>query len=153
MSEPSRPFPRRCGNCRQKAVSPTVLPRYEVKLSHDGRPYKLALLDLNAFRCENCSNISFDDESEDRISDALRSAAGLLQPAEIRSKREALGLTQKQLAAALRIAESTLSRWEGGGQIQQRAMDLLLRAYFDLGPFREYAGQPTPAAAEVAALA
>lgn len=149
MSEPIRPFPRRCGTCRQKTVHPAVLQRYQVELNHDGRTYPIDLCELPAYRCESCSNISFDDEADERISQALRTAAGLLQPAEIRAKREALGLTQKQLAASLRIAESTISRWESGAQIQQRAMDLLLRAYFDLGTLREYVGQPVAAAEEV----
>ena len=42
------------------------------------------------------------------------SATGLLRPSEIRSKREALGFKQKELAGYLRINESTLSRWETG---------------------------------------
>ena len=52
---------------------------------------------------------------------------------------------------------------ERGGQVQQRAMDLLLRAFFDVPEFREYLGcrggavasswpvPETPIAAEVVA--
>jgi DNA-binding transcriptional regulator YiaG len=57
------------------------------------------------------------------LSESLRDAAGLLSPEQIRQNREALRLTQKQLANLMRISESTLSRWETGGQIQQRCMD------------------------------
>jgi hypothetical protein len=34
------------------------------------------------------------------------------------------------LAAHLGVAKETVSRWETGGQIQQRGYDLLLRLYF-----------------------
>ena len=63
-------------------------------------------------------------------------------PAEIRQKREALGLIQKQLANALQISESTLSLWEAGAQIQQRSMDKFLRAFFDLEELRSYLSTP-----------
>jgi transcriptional regulator with XRE-family HTH domain len=49
-----------------------------------------------------------------------------------------LGLTQKELAERLQIAEATLCRWETGRQIQQRLSDLALRLYFDLPGVRQY---------------
>ena len=49
-------------------------------------------------------------------------------------------LTQKLLADHLGIAESTLSRWETGAQIQQRAFDKLLRLYFDVPEARRHLG-------------
>jgi putative zinc finger/helix-turn-helix YgiT family protein len=127
---------------------PTTLDEYRTSITHDGRPHEVVIKRFDVLKCSSCGNVALTEDGSDRVTDALRAAAGLLQPAEIRSKREALGLTQKQLAAAIRIAESTLSRWESGAQIQQRAMDLLLRAYFDLGPFREYTRQTIAAPAE-----
>ena len=41
--------------------------------------------------------------------------------------REKLGLTQKQFANLLGVGEATVSRWETGAQIQQRALDRFLR--------------------------
>src|SRR5207237_5930376 len=52
-----------------------------------------------------------------KVSNALRAEAGLLTPEQIRRQREELGLTQKQLADALQVGESTLSRWETGGAL------------------------------------
>jgi putative zinc finger/helix-turn-helix YgiT family protein len=46
---------------------------------------------------------------------------------EIRQGREKLALTQKQFANLLGVGEATVSRWETGAQIQQRAMDRFLR--------------------------
>jgi hypothetical protein len=36
----------------------------------------------------------------------------------------------------LRIASATVSRWETGAQIQQRALDLLMRLFFGLSEVR-----------------
>jgi len=57
----------------------------------------------------------------------LRREARLLTPEEIREGREKLGLTQRQFANLLGVGEATVSRWETGAQIQQRAMDRFLR--------------------------
>ena len=70
----------------------------------------------------------------------LRSHAGLLHNKEIRARREALGLTQKALAGYLQVAEATLSRWETGAQIQQRAMDAFLRSFFESAHARDDPG-------------
>lgn len=133
-----KPFPWKCASCAQRAVGPETLATYTATLEHDGRSHEVGIRDLAAYRCGNCGDIVFDDAAEERLYDALREKVGLLAPAEIRARREGLGLTQKQMAAALRLSESTISRWETGGQIQQRAMDLLLRAFFDLPALRSY---------------
>jgi putative zinc finger/helix-turn-helix YgiT family protein len=52
---------------------------------------------------------------------------GRLAEADIRQGREKLGLTQRESADLLGVGEATISRWETGGQIQQRAMDRFLR--------------------------
>lgn len=131
-----KPFPWKCGQCHQKQVIGTSLPAYEIALDHDGRTYPLKMVDFQVARCENCGNIVLDDTANRQLVDALRTAAGLLHPKIIRQQREELGLTQKVLSTYLRVAESTLSRWESGAQIQQRSMDLLLRAYFYVEEFR-----------------
>jgi putative zinc finger/helix-turn-helix YgiT family protein len=135
-----KPFPWKCLHCRERTVSPAVLPSYEAEMEHDGRPYALTLTDFPVLQCSHCGEILLDDEANQRISDALRDKAGLLSPAEIRQKREALNLTQKQVAGFLQISDSTLSRWETGAQLQQRCMDRFLRSFFDLEALRDYLG-------------
>src|SRR5271155_1660255 len=124
------PTPTKCLICRERAVSPTTLASYAAEMEHDGRKYALTVADVPVLQCQNCGEIYLDVSANERLSDALRAAAGLLSPTEIREKREGLGLTQKQLASLLRIPEFTLSRWEAGAQIQQGSMDAFLRVIF-----------------------
>ena len=137
-----KPFPWKCGKCRERAVNPASLP-YSAELEHDGRKYQISVSDLDVARCEKCGTIVLEDAANRRLSDALRSAAGLLHPSEIRDRRESLGLKQKELANYLRISESTLSRWETGAQIQQRCMDWLLRGFYGVEEFRRFLGVPS----------
>ena len=122
---------RKCMSCRERSVSPTTLSTYSAELEHDGRKYAVTVNDFRVLRCQQCGAIVLDDSANESLSRALRREAGLLQPEEIHANRETLRLTQKQLAGYLRISESTLSRWETGAQIQQRAMDALLRVFFN----------------------
>jgi DNA-binding transcriptional regulator YiaG len=132
----------KCGKCGQRSVSPIALPCYRTFLEHDGRKYDVVVHNLEVAQCWNCHAVVLDDNANGRLSDALRNAAGLLLPSEIRAQREALGLTQKALAAYLLIAEATLSRWETGAQIQQRAMDAFLRVFFRSAEARCILGVP-----------
>jgi putative zinc finger/helix-turn-helix YgiT family protein len=107
-------------------------------MEHDGRPYTIRIPDLELLECDSCKTRMLTDESRKRLTYALRKEAGLLLPEEIRERRLALKLGQEQLAKSLKVAKETVSRWETGNQIQQRAMDLLLRLFFDLSEVRSY---------------
>lgn len=139
-----KPFPWKCGTCRQRGLAPAAID-YQTEVAHDGRAYTLVLAGLKVLRCDQCGAVVLDDEADERISRALRAEAGLLSPEEIRRGREALGLTQKQLAHSLQVGESTLSRWETGGQIQQRSLDRLMRIYFHVPEARRFV-EDTPIA-------
>lgn len=116
------------------------MPAYSKEMEHDSRKYQIELTNFPVLRCTHCGEVMLDDDASRMLSDALRTAAGLLLPSEIRERREGLGLTQRDLAGKLLVAESTLSRWETGAQIQQRSMDLLLRGYFQVPEFRSFVG-------------
>jgi putative zinc finger/helix-turn-helix YgiT family protein len=109
---------------------------YTVQFDHDGRKYQVTVPDLSVPRCAKCSAISLDEKADRQIDAAFRKQAGLLAPEEIRRQRTALKLTQEELAEAIGIASTTLSRWETGGQIQQRSLDKLLRLFFELPEVR-----------------
>jgi putative zinc finger/helix-turn-helix YgiT family protein len=132
-----KPFPWKCGTCRQRGLVPAVLD-YQTEITHDGRVYQLSLLALNVFRCEQCGAIVLDDEACKKITAALRVAAGLLSPEEIQRGRETLGLTQEQFARYLQVDQETLARWETGGQTPQHSMDRLLRIYFQVPEARHF---------------
>jgi putative zinc finger/helix-turn-helix YgiT family protein len=124
-----RNYPKRCGKCGQKRMELATVP-YTKTIEHDGRAYRVEISSLTVPRCANCQTISIDDEADRQISVAFRREARLLAPEEIRQGREKLGLTQKQFANLLGVGEATVSRWETGAQIQQRAMDRFLRVCF-----------------------
>jgi putative zinc finger/helix-turn-helix YgiT family protein len=131
--------PWKCRNCGEVKVCPVILD-YSTEMDHDGRTYHLNIPKLELSECEVCKNQTVPDASFERIVDALRLEAKLLTPAKIKGKRKRLGLTQEQLADCLGVAKETVCRWETGGQIQQRAMDKLLRAFFDVPQLRKYLG-------------
>jgi putative zinc finger/helix-turn-helix YgiT family protein len=125
----TRAFPKRCGKCGQSRMQLATVP-YAATIEHDGRAYRLEIPALTVPRCDNCQALSIDDEADRQISAAFRQVARLLAPEEIRQGREELRLTQKQFANLLGVGEATVSRWETGAQIQQRAMDRFLRVCF-----------------------
>jgi putative zinc finger/helix-turn-helix YgiT family protein len=122
----TRTYPKRCGKCGQKAMQLATV-AYATTIEHDGRAYRVEIPALTVPRCGNCQTISIDEEADRQISAAFRREARLMAPEEIRQGREQLGLTQKQFANLLGVGEATVSRWETGAQIQQRAMDRFLR--------------------------
>lgn len=133
-----KPFPWKCGTCRELEVRPETLVSYQAEMNHDGRAYQVEVADFQVLRCSHCSAIMLDEEAEERLSNALRAEIGLLLPSEIREGRESLGLKQKEMANLLEISEFTQSRWETGAQIQQRCMDRFLRAFFALSTLRDF---------------
>jgi len=132
-----KPFPWKCGSCLERALVPAVID-YQAEVGHDGWTYQITIPALHVFRCDRCGSIVLDDEANKKVSEALRQAAGLLSPEQVRRGREKLGLTQKQLAQVLQVHEATLSRWETGGQLQQRSMDRLMRLYFQVPEARRF---------------
>jgi putative zinc finger/helix-turn-helix YgiT family protein len=137
-----RPYPWKCRSCGVKALSPVTID-YPVTMEHDGRSYTFTVSSLQVLKCAACQEQVLPDESLTRIYDQLRVEAGLLSPTEIREKRKHLRLSQEELASQLGVAKETISRWETGGQIQQRGYDKLLRIFFDVPAVRNYLA-PTP---------
>jgi putative zinc finger/helix-turn-helix YgiT family protein len=141
-----RPFPWKCGRCRQREVYP-IEGEYTTEIVHDGRSFTVTLPSLRRFRCRNCGEVDLDDEANKKISQAFRQQAGLLTPEEIRQNRKKLGLTQEELAERLSVAEATLSRWENGWQIQQRSLDKFMRLFFEFPEARRFLCPSAPAGA------
>ena len=124
-----RPFPWRCPDCREKAVWEATID-YTSHMKYEGKLRAVHLPELVVPKCRACGEVLFDNEADRQICDGLRREMGLLAPDTILANRKTLGLTQKQLAAELGVADETLSRWENDRLIQSRAMDKLLRLFF-----------------------
>ncbi len=127
----ARQFPLKCRTCSKREVSPVTVD-YSVEMEHDGRAYSLRIPDFVLLECASCHTRLLTDEGHKLITEALREQAGLMTPEEIKDQRRRMDLTQEDLARHLKVAKETVSRWETGGQIQQRAMDVLLRVFFGL---------------------
>ena len=124
-----RPFPQRCPRCAKKEVALTQIP-YDAQIRHDGRLYKFAVPNLDIPVCRACGEKVFSEQVDDQLNAALRLHLRLLTPAGMRSALERIGMTQRDAAHRLGVAEETLSRWLTGAQIQSRAMDNLLRVFY-----------------------
>lgn len=133
MSEPQK----KCRTCRQGKLL-EANQEYSADLQHDGKAYTITIPNLKVRRCDQCGELMLDDHAREQVTNALRNAAGLLSPEEIRSRRDKLQLSQSELARLLEVSEATVDRWERGGQLQQRAQDKLLRLVLEVPEAREY---------------
>ena len=124
-----RPFPWRCRHCGKREVT-LAKTNYAAEVRHDGRLHTFTIPDLELPVCQSCGERVFTDQVDVQVNDALRAHLNLLTPAQIRDAIKRVGMTQKDLAKCLGIAEATLSRWVSEVQIQSRSMDNLLRVFF-----------------------
>jgi DNA-binding transcriptional regulator YiaG len=127
----SKPFPRFCDTCRKKTVWPATIP-YTSQIRHDGVLHSVETPELVVPRCQECGTLYFDNHAEEQVSRVFRSQLHLLLPEQIRTNRQALGLSVEQLAGRLGLSADQISNWEEGLQFQSRAHDNLLRTFFAL---------------------
>jgi putative zinc finger/helix-turn-helix YgiT family protein len=130
-----RPFPWHCQRCGQERIVPTRID-YPMEVNYDGRIVAFIAKGIEIPICQNCGDKRFTLEVDDQINAALCAHLGLLTPEQIREGIERLGLTQKEVAERLGIAEATLSRWVNKVVIQSRAMDNYLRMFFQFPEVR-----------------
>jgi putative zinc finger/helix-turn-helix YgiT family protein len=93
------------------------------------------VLDFPALVCTNCSykTIRGSDMPEfmRAASDLYRQKHQLLPSGEIRIRRERVDMSQAEFASFLGVGVASIKRWEMG-QIQDRAMDRLIRISTDV---------------------
>lgn len=130
------PFPRRCRQCNKQTVERSKT-EYEAEVRHDGRLHRFRIPELEIPVCQSCGSKVFTEHVDAQVSDALRTHLNLLTPAQIRDGIKRVGLSQKEVASRLGIAEATLSRWLSKTQIQSRSLDNLLRAFFAIPQVRQ----------------
>ncbi len=123
-----RPFPWRCRHCGQQEVILTTL-AYRAEVRHDGRLHSFVIPELTLPICQACGEKVFTEDVDCQVNEALRLHLKLLTPTQIHEGVKRAGMSQKEFANCLGIAEATLSRWLNKTQIQSRAMDNLLRIF------------------------
>lgn len=83
------------------------------------------------YRCERCGEEFFLPEQMDavlrRAADQIRKEEGLLGPEQIRGIRERYRISQADFERLLGTGPKTVTRWERGTVVQNRATDSLLR--------------------------
>jgi putative zinc finger/helix-turn-helix YgiT family protein len=136
-----RPFPWRCRHCGETAVVPKRID-YQDEVRYDGRLVSFLARNIEIPICRNCGEKVFTEVVDDQLTEALRQHLSLLTPEQIREGIERLGLTQKEVAERLGIAEDLLWRWANGFSIQSRAMDNLLRLFFQFPEVRTALSTP-----------
>lgn len=118
-----------CPRCGADSLKLVTIP-YEVEVKHEGRVHEVRIPQLRLPVCQACGEKTFNTEVDEQINAALRRDLKLLTPNQIRDAVHDLGLSQKEFAAVLGVAEATVSRWCTGTVIQSKAMDNLMRAFF-----------------------
>jgi len=88
-------------------------------------------LELTVYLCDVCEESFFDNKEMKKyqraIKDFQRRVDGLLTSTEIKQIREKYGISQRELASILGIAEKSIAKYEAGFVAQSKAMDNLLR--------------------------
>jgi DNA-binding transcriptional regulator YiaG len=133
---PKKPFPWCCSNCREQAVYEATVD-YTTQMPHDDREYAIKIDGMKIPKCKSCGVIHPDAEALKLLDAALRRAANLLTPDQIRAFRVHANLTEEELGAAVGINTAEVERLEEGGQIQSRVLDNLLRIFFGMSKARQ----------------
>lgn len=125
-TEPKKKL-RRCPNCGHAPLrDETITDRFEYR--PDGEePLTIEVSDVPAEVCPKCGEKYLGPAAARLQHTAVCRALGLLTPGEIQAIRERLGPTQAEFARLTGIGEATISRWERGRILPNRAMDRYLR--------------------------
>jgi len=124
-----QPFPWRCPSCGKKSVEMGTV-EHQAEVTHEGRSYSLTIPNLRVPVCGACGEELFTDDVAKQVNAALRERLVLLPPSQIQDGLDRLGLSQKELAERIGVAEATISRWLNETHIQSRSLDRLLRVFF-----------------------
>ena len=84
-------------------------------------------VNLPVRRCTSCQFEFVDHEGERLRHEAVCRHMRVLAPAQVREVRERYGMSRAAFAQLTALGEATLSRWENGVLIQNRAYDRYLR--------------------------
>lgn len=118
----------RCPTCNVGHLHNKVITdRFEYEV--DGKTQTVVAENVPVRECDNagCGERLSGPEAARTRHEAICHAFGLLTPREIQAIRERLGPSQERFAQLTGIGIATISRWERGRLLQNRAYDNLLR--------------------------
>jgi putative zinc finger/helix-turn-helix YgiT family protein len=117
---------QRCPTCNKGWLRDKIITeRFEFEV--DGKTKGVVADNVPLSECDNCGERLSGPEAARIRHEAICRTFGLLTPGEIQSIRERLGLSQERFAQLTGIGVATISRWERGRLLQNRAMDRYLR--------------------------
>lgn len=123
-----------CFECENGELTPAMV---HLASTRHGESFTVEVAGL---KCDKCGFETVDSEQSAEftrfISDAYREKHGLLTGAEIRARRLQLRMTQQRFSEHLGVGIASVKRWESG-QIQENAMDQLIRLKTDPAAARE----------------
>lgn len=118
----------RCPTCNTgRLCDKIVTERFEFEV--DGKTKAVLAEMVPVSECDNtaCGERLSGPEAARIRHEAICRTFGLLTPCEIQAIRERLELSQERFAQLTGIGVATISRWERGRLLQNRAMDNYLR--------------------------
>jgi len=87
--------------------------------------------DVPAWQDPTTGQVFLDGEAHEILDGVKARYMGILLPHQLRALREAVGTTQKGMAALLQLGEKSWTRWETGVERPSRSMNVLLCAVYD----------------------
>lgn len=118
----------RCPTCNAGWLRDKVLTEH-FEFEVDGKTKTVIAENVPVSECDNaeCGERLSGPEAARIRHEAICRTFGLLTPREIQAIRERLELSQERFAQLTGIGVATISRWERGRLLQNRAMDNYLR--------------------------
>jgi len=92
-----------------------------------GAAHEVLVPNVSKNVCDKCGDFILDEESENKISAAQRTAMGLLGAHELQAFRKRLGKTQEEMSELLGLGKKTWCRWESNDYFQNESLDRYLR--------------------------
>ena len=115
-----------CPICHALALEGRVIDDRFQYLSEDGL-ISVLTRSVPVEVCGNCGEVLSGPVAAVLRHAAICETLGLLTPERIKAIREGFGLSQAQFSKLTGIGEATISRWERGRLLQNRANDRYLR--------------------------
>jgi putative zinc finger/helix-turn-helix YgiT family protein len=126
MNANTRPPEQRCPNCKQGRLQDRHIAE-DITFPVGEETIVVHVERVPIRVCDVCGESFSGPDAAAIRHEAICRHQGLLTPREIKELRESLGMTQAELARITGIGEATISRWERGRLLQNKALDRFLR--------------------------